>query len=63
MQAKVQQCGCIAIPEELVEKTGLRPGARFEMTLAPDGKGIVVVASESEPVPEIVPFAGGTTCG
>ena len=37
---KVQDCGCIALPDEIVEQTSLYPGSTLTITVAPDGKTI-----------------------
>jgi len=40
----VQDCGCIALPEELQQKTGLYPGASFQFEVAEDGSSITLNA-------------------
>ena len=40
----VQECGCIALPEELQKKTGLYPGASFQFEVAEDGSSITLNA-------------------
>jgi hypothetical protein len=40
----VQECGCIALPEELQQKTGLYPGATFQFEVAEDGSSITLNA-------------------
>jgi len=40
----VQECGCIALPEELQQKTGLYPGASFQFEVAEDGSSITLNA-------------------
>jgi|HubBroStandDraft_1064217.scaffolds.fasta_scaffold35947_4 hypothetical protein len=42
MEGQVQDCGCIALPESLQQKTGLYPGATYELKLTPDGTAIVL---------------------
>jgi len=42
MVGRVQECGCIALPEELQELTGLYPGATYEIALAAEGGEIVL---------------------
>lgn len=65
MQGRVQECGCIAIPEDLVARTGLGPGTAYELDLSADGKGIVIVPANSvagefaEPARPV----SGTSCG
>lgn len=46
---KVQDCGCIALPEEIVEQTALYPGATLSISLAPDGKTIQLTPLKTEP--------------
>jgi hypothetical protein len=40
----VQECGCIALPEELQKKTGLYPGASFQFEVAEDGSSITLTS-------------------
>jgi len=40
---KVQACGCIALPAEIVEQTSLYPGSILDVVLAPDGKTIRLI--------------------
>lgn len=37
---KVQDCGCIALPEEIVAQTSLYPGSTLSIAVAADGKTI-----------------------
>lgn len=37
---KVQDCGCIALPDEIVEQTSLYPGSTLDITVAADGRTI-----------------------
>ena len=48
MVGRVQECGCIALPEELQELTGLYPGATYEIVVNPHGSGLVLVPLETE---------------
>jgi len=55
----VQECGCIALPEEVQKQAGLYPGASYEMELTADGAVVlwpVERAQLSEP-------RAGTCCG
>lgn len=38
----VQECGCIALPEELQLRTGLYPGAVFQFQVAEDGSSVTL---------------------
>ena len=58
---KVQECGCFALPEEIVEKISLYPGATLNIALAPDGKSIPLTPITTMPRP--ANFSEGTTCG
>ena len=58
---KVQECGCFALPEEIVEKISLYPGATLNIALAPDGKSIQLTPITTMPRP--ANFSEGTTCG
>lgn len=60
MEGIVQECGCIALPEDLQAKTGFYPGATFEIELTPGGTAILLrplkTGQPSDPKP-------GTHCG
>jgi antitoxin component of MazEF toxin-antitoxin module len=59
MMGRVQECGCIALPEEVQKQAGLYPGASYEMELTADGAVVlwpVERAQLSEP-------RAGTCCG
>jgi bifunctional DNA-binding transcriptional regulator/antitoxin component of YhaV-PrlF toxin-antitoxin module len=47
MVGRVQECGCIALPEELQAKTGLYPGATYEIEVSAEGNGLVLVPLEA----------------
>jgi hypothetical protein len=57
---RVQDCGCIALPEEIVEKASLYPGATLNIAIAPDGKSIQLTPLTTVPRP--VNPDEGTTC-
>ncbi len=42
MLGRVQDCGCIALPEDLQQKTGLYPGAIFDIDLDSDGHALLL---------------------
>ena len=42
MIGRVQECGCIALPEPLQEQTGLYPGATYEIEVTQDGAGLLL---------------------
>lgn len=57
---RVQDCGCIALPEEIQQRTGLYPGANFQLDLTPEGT-LLLVPVETVPTP---PQPGhGVQCG
>ena len=58
---KVQECGCIALPDEIVEQTSLYPGSTLTIAVAPDGKSIQLTPIATMPRP--ADFPEGTTCG
>jgi bifunctional DNA-binding transcriptional regulator/antitoxin component of YhaV-PrlF toxin-antitoxin module len=60
MVGRVQECGCIALPEELQELTGLYPGATYEIEVSAEGRRLVLVPLESGQtrLPKL-----GTKCG
>jgi hypothetical protein len=50
---QVQDCGCIALPEEIQQRTGLRPGATFDIEVLANGNvtlHLVQPASTFRPV-------------
>jgi hypothetical protein len=60
MVGRVQECGCIALPEDLQRKTGLYPGATFQIESAPDDAGLLLLPLETRPPSDPKP---GTQCG
>jgi len=42
MTGQVQDCGCIALPEQLQRQSGLYPGATFQIDLVAAGTGILI---------------------
>jgi hypothetical protein len=60
MQGRVQDCGCIALPEDLQQMTGLNPGATFELKLAPDGSALLLIPVETKSRSTLYP---GVQCG
>lgn len=58
---KVQECGCIALPEEIVEKSSLYPGATLNVAIAPDGKSILLIPLTTTSRPSNP--SEGMTCG
>jgi hypothetical protein len=40
----VQDCGCIALPDELQKLTGLYPGAVFRFEVAEDGSSVTLTS-------------------
>jgi hypothetical protein len=57
---KVQDCGCIALPDEIVEQTSLYPGATLTIAIAPDGKTIQLTPLTTASRPANPPQ--GATC-
>ena len=49
MVGRVQECGCIALTEDLQQQTGLFPGATFEITVVPDGTDLLLHPLETQP--------------
>jgi hypothetical protein len=56
---RVQDCGCIALPEELQAQTGLYPGATYELEMAEGGASILLRILE--PGTRVAP-SPGTRC-
>jgi hypothetical protein len=56
----VQDCGCIALPEELQEFTGLYPGAAFQFEAAEDGSSVTLTSIQRTHPAEP---KSGATCG
>lgn len=42
MIGRVQECGCIALPEPIQERTGLYPGATYEIEVTEEGNGVLL---------------------
>jgi hypothetical protein len=57
---KVQDCGCIALPEEVQQQTGLGPGAWFQLAVAEDGRSVTLTSISP---PHSFEIPSGTTCG
>ena len=60
MVGRVQDCGCLALSEDMQEQTGLFPGATFEKTVAPNGVGLLLKPLEIRPPSDPKP---GVQCG
>jgi len=60
MVGRVQECGCIALPEDLQELTGLFPGATYRIELAANGVGLFLTPVEKSPPRDSTP---GARCG
>jgi hypothetical protein len=50
----VQDCGCIALPEELQKETGLYLGALFQFVIAEDGSSVTLLSIQRGQIPEPV---------
>jgi hypothetical protein len=59
MEGIVQECGCIALPEALQAKTGLYPGATFEIEVTQDGTELILTPLKRRPPGNPKP---GTKC-
>jgi hypothetical protein len=46
---RVQDCGCIALPDDLQEKTGLYPGATYRIEISAEGY-LVLVPLQTQPL-------------
>jgi hypothetical protein len=57
---KVQDCGCIALPEDVQRQTGLFPGATFELEAAADGLSMKLSVIERAGPPG---YISGAVCG
>jgi len=42
MMGRVQECGCIALPEEVQKQAGLCPGATYEIEVTEDGAAVLL---------------------
>jgi hypothetical protein len=56
---RVQDCGCISLPENLQEQTGLYPGATYQIELTSD-RHLVLIPVTPQSRPESKP---GARCG
>lgn len=59
MIGRVQECGCIALPEEVQKQVGLYPGASYEMELTEDGAVVLRPLEPSQPGEPSI----GASCG
>jgi len=59
MVGRVQECGCIALPEELQAETGLYPGATYEIEVSSQGTGIILRPVDRQQSADLKP---GTRC-
>jgi hypothetical protein len=57
---KVQDCGCISLPEDLQKVTGLYPGASFQFQVAEDGSRVILTSIQRTHPTEP---SQGVTCG
>jgi len=57
---KVQDCGCIALPDEIVEQASLYPGSTLTIAIAPDGKTIQLTPLKT--APKLANLPEGATC-
>jgi hypothetical protein len=60
MVGRVQECGCIALPESLQEQTGLYPGATYQIEVTPEGTGLLLLPMETRQPNDLNP---ATRCG
>jgi bifunctional DNA-binding transcriptional regulator/antitoxin component of YhaV-PrlF toxin-antitoxin module len=60
MIGRVQECGCIALPERVQEQTGLYPGATYEIEIASDGTALLLRPLETRQATDPKP---GAHCG
>jgi bifunctional DNA-binding transcriptional regulator/antitoxin component of YhaV-PrlF toxin-antitoxin module len=42
MMGRVQECGCIALPEDIQKQSGLYPGATYEIEITEDGAVVLL---------------------
>jgi bifunctional DNA-binding transcriptional regulator/antitoxin component of YhaV-PrlF toxin-antitoxin module len=60
MIGRVQECGCIALPEAVQERTGLYPGATFDIEVTQEGSVVLLRPLETRQPGEPNP---GAHCG
>jgi bifunctional DNA-binding transcriptional regulator/antitoxin component of YhaV-PrlF toxin-antitoxin module len=60
MIGRVQECGCIALPEEVQKKAGLFPGATYEIEVVEDGASVLLRPLEPSQPGEL---GIGASCG
>ncbi len=56
---RVQDYGCVALPDEIQKMTGLYPGATFTLKLKGDGNVLLVPVKRSQPSM----IQSGVSCG
>jgi hypothetical protein len=60
MMGRVQECGCIALPEPVQEQTGLYPGATYRIEITEEGTGVLLRPVETRQPSDAKP---GARCG
>ena len=56
---RVQDCGCIALPEDIQEQTGLYPGATYRIELTSNRQILLIpISPQARPEPQT-----GVRCG
>jgi bifunctional DNA-binding transcriptional regulator/antitoxin component of YhaV-PrlF toxin-antitoxin module len=60
MMGRVQECGCIALPEDIQKQSGLYPGATYEIEITEDG-AVVLLRSLQPSQPRELNI--GASCG
>jgi bifunctional DNA-binding transcriptional regulator/antitoxin component of YhaV-PrlF toxin-antitoxin module len=61
MQIKVQDCGCIALPDELTKSLAAGPGSVFEATLEGDDRLVLTRISAASKASVVEPRANCLT--
>jgi hypothetical protein len=46
VKVKLQDCGCISLPDELLTRLGVRAGAVFELSYAEESRTMILKAVE-----------------
>jgi len=60
MRVTYQDCGCIALPDEVVVALGLSAGSALDVSYDPDSKTVSLIAAE--PLVAGMEISTGTAC-
>ena len=48
-QVTIQDCGCIALPDDVAERLGLSPGSVLDLSLSVEGTSLILTPTGAHP--------------